>query len=115
MNTPRQQAIHTLVIKDKSALYSAYMPFVKNGGMFIPTDKPYQLGDEVFVLLQLMDSPERLPVAAKVVWITPRSTSRTRATGIGVQFSEQDGGNTQRKIEGLLGTALRADRPTHTM
>ncbi|MDE2070314.1 MAG: PilZ domain-containing protein [Gammaproteobacteria bacterium] len=115
MSEPRQQAIHTLVIKDKSALYSAYMPFVKNGGMFIPTDKPYQLGDEVFVLLQLMDSPERLPVAAKVVWITPRSTNRTRATGIGVQFSAQDGGNTQRKIEDLLGTALRADRPTHTM
>jgi len=26
----------TLTIKDKSALYLAYMPFVKNGGLFIP-------------------------------------------------------------------------------
>ncbi len=115
MNTPRQQAILNIAIQDKSALYSAYMPFVKNGGLFIPTSKSYQLGDDVFILLQLMGSPERLPVAAKVIWVTPRSTNRTRATGIGVQFSEQDGGNTQRKIEGLLGGALQADRPTHTM
>ena len=37
----------TLTIKDKSALYLAYMPFVTNGGLFIPTKSSYQLGDEV--------------------------------------------------------------------
>ncbi|MGH8278438.1 MAG: PilZ domain-containing protein [Gammaproteobacteria bacterium] len=115
MSTPRQQGILNLAIKDKSALYSAYMPFIKNGGLFIPTNKPYQLGDEVFVLLQLIDADEKLPVAARVVWVTPRSTNRTRAPGIGIQFSEQDKGDTQRKIEALLGTAVRADRPTHTL
>ena len=52
--TPRQ-GILTLTIKDKSALYVAYMPFIKNGGLFIPTSKPYRLGDEVFILLTLMD------------------------------------------------------------
>ena len=31
----------TLTIKDKSALYLAYMPFVKNGGLFIPTNSNY--------------------------------------------------------------------------
>ncbi|HET7395629.1 MAG TPA: PilZ domain-containing protein [Gammaproteobacteria bacterium] len=115
MSAPRQQGILNLAIKDKSALYSAYMPFIKNGGLFIPTNKPYQLGDEVFILLQLMESPERLPVAAKVVWVTPRGGQSRRAAGIGVQFSDQDGGNAQRKIESYLGGALQADRPTHTM
>ena len=38
----------TLTIKDKSALYLAYMPFVRNGGLFIPTNSAYNLGDEVF-------------------------------------------------------------------
>ncbi|MDA1064715.1 MAG: hypothetical protein O2907_10420, partial [Proteobacteria bacterium] len=38
----------TLTIKDKSALYLAYMPFVVNGGLFIPTNSSYRLGDEVF-------------------------------------------------------------------
>ncbi len=107
--------ILTLQIKDKSALYVAYMPFVKNGGLFIPTSKEYRLGDEVFILLSLMESPERLPVAGKVIWVTPRGAQNKRVQGIGVQFSAQDGGATQRKIEALLAGALGADRPTHTM
>ncbi|MBI2383421.1 MAG: PilZ domain-containing protein [Gammaproteobacteria bacterium] len=110
-----QPGILTLNIKDKSALYVSYMPFIKNGGLFIPTTKEYKLGDEVFILLTLMDSPERLPVAGKVVWLTPKAAQGKRAQGIGVQFSNQDGGATQKKIEGLLAGALGADRPTHTM
>lgn len=119
MSTPAraggQPGILTLNIRDKSALYVAYMPFVKNGGLFIPTEKQYKLGDEVFILLTLMDSAERLPVAGKVVWVTPRAAQGKRAQGIGVQFSAQDGGATQKKIESILAGALSADRPTHTM
>ncbi|EES94154.1 hypothetical protein HMPREF0776_1220, partial [Staphylococcus aureus subsp. aureus USA300_TCH959] len=32
-----RQGILSLAVKDKAALYSAYMPFVKNGGIFVPT------------------------------------------------------------------------------
>lgn len=110
-----QPGILTLNIKDKSALYVAYMPFVKNGGLFIPTEKSYKLGDEVFILLTLMDSSERLPVAGKVVWVTPKAAQNKRQQGIGVQFSSQDMGATQKKIETFLAGALGADRPTHTM
>ncbi len=107
--------ILTLNIKDKSALYVSYMPFIKNGGLFIPTTRDSKLGDEVFLLLTLMDSTERLPVAGKVVWITPKGAQGKRQQGIGVQFSAQDGGATLKKIEGYLAGALGADRPTHTM
>lgn len=101
-----QPGILTLNIKDKSALFAAYMPFIRNGGLFIPTSKEYRLGDEVFILLTLMDSSERLPVAGKVVWVTPRAAQGKRVQGIGVQFSLQDGGTTQQKIESqLAGTA----------
>ncbi|MDE2448215.1 MAG: PilZ domain-containing protein, partial [Gammaproteobacteria bacterium] len=62
----------TLTIKDKSALYLAYMPFVKNGGLFIPTNSNYRLGDEVFMLLNLMGEDEKLPVAGRVIWVTPK-------------------------------------------
>jgi type IV pilus assembly protein PilZ len=110
-----QPGILTLNIKDKSALYVSYMPFIKNGGLFIPTTREYHLGDEVFILLSLMDSAERLPVAGKVVWITPRGAQGKRQQGIGVQFSSQDAGATQKKIEALLAGALGADRATHTM
>jgi type IV pilus assembly protein PilZ len=105
----------TLTIKDKSALYLAYMPFVKNGGLFIPTNSNYRLGDEVFMLLNLMGEDEKLPVAGRVIWMTPKGAQGKRTAGIGVQFSEQDRGNTQRKIESYLAGALGGDKPTHTM
>ena len=110
-----RQGILSLTIKDKNALYAAYMQFIKNGGLFIPTTKRYQLGDEVFMLLTLMEESERIPVAGKVVWITPMGAEGNRATGIGVQFSEQDGGVARNKIEGYLAGALQSERPTHTM
>lgn len=111
-----RQGILSLTIKDKGALYAAYMPFVKNGGLFIPTNKDYKLGDEVFMLLRLMEETEKLPIVGKVIWVTPKGAQGNRVSGIGVQFAnDQDGGNARKKIESTLGGALKSDRPTHTM
>jgi len=107
--------ILSLAILDKSALYASYMPFVKNGGLFIPTNKTYRVGDEVFMLLSLMEDKEKLPVAGRIVWVTPSGAQGNRATGIGVQFSDLDKGQTKNKIENELAAALKSDRPTHTM
>jgi len=105
----------SLSIKDKASLYASYMPYVKNGGLFIPTNKKYTLGDEVFMLLTLMNDTERLPIAGKIIWISPAGSQGNRATGIGVQFSPQDKGTTRNKIETHLAGAMKADRITHTM
>ena len=116
MATPRaRQGILSLTIKDKSALYAAYMQFVQNGGLFIPTSKNYKLGDEVFMLLSLMDEAERIPVAGKIIWVTPVGAEGNRAAGIGVQFSDQDGGMARNKIESYLAGSLKSDKPTQTM
>ena len=105
----------SLAIKEKSALYAAYMPYVKGGGLFIPTNKNFKIGEEVFMLLSLVDDPMKLKVVGKVIWITPVAQAN-RPQGIGVQFSEKDGGiEVKNKIESLLGGALKANRPTHTM
>ncbi|MDD1612754.1 MAG: PilZ domain-containing protein [Methylococcaceae bacterium] len=109
-----RQGILSLSIKEKSALYSAYMPFVTNGGLFIPTNRPYEMGQEVFILLNLMEETERLPIAGKIIWKTPPG-GVYRACGIGVQFSDQDGGLARNKIETYLAGALESDKPTHTM
>jgi type IV pilus assembly protein PilZ len=110
-----KQGILSLTIKDKGALYAAYMPFIKNGGLFIPTPKPYRLGDEVFMLLTLMDEKDKLPVAGRIVWVTPKGAQGQRSAGIGVQFSELDKGQTRSKIETYLAAALKSERQTHTM
>ncbi len=113
-SSPRQ-GILSLSIKEKNALYAAYMPFVENGGLFIPTKRTYKMGEEVFMLLSLMEETERLPIAGKIIWITPAGAEGYRASGIGVQFSDQDGGTARNKIETYLAGALESDRTTHTM
>jgi type IV pilus assembly protein PilZ len=106
----------SLNIREKVILYTAYMPFLKGGGIFIPTTKQYRLGDEIFMLIGLMGDANRIPVAGKVVWITPAGSQGNRAQGIGVQFGEDEGGVAARtKIEELLGGQLKINRPTHTM
>lgn len=111
-----RQGILSLAIKDKASLYNAYMPFLKGGGIFVPTAKRYSLGDEVFILLSLMEDKDRLPVAGKVVWITPPGAQGNRAAGIGVQFADSTEAETVKgKIETLLAGTLDSDKPTHTM
>ena len=115
MSATARPGMLSLSIKDKASLYASYMPFISNGGLFIPTDKAYTLGDEVFMLLTLMEDNDRLPVAGKIIWMTPVGAQGNRATGIGVQFSPQDKGQTRSKIETHLAGAMKADRITHTM
>lgn len=110
-----RQGILSVTIKDRSLLYLAYMPFVRNGGLFIPTSRSYEIGDEVFMLLSLLDEPERIPVAGRVVWVTPKGAEGYRPAGVGVQFSEEDKGATRNKIETLLAGMVQSERPTHTM
>jgi type IV pilus assembly protein PilZ len=106
----------SLSIKERSALFAAYMPFIKGGGLFIPTSKNYKIGEEVFMLLTLMNDPAKLPVSGKVVWVTPAGAHGSRTQGIGVQFASNESGKAaQNKIEGLLGGSLKSVRPTHTM
>jgi type IV pilus assembly protein PilZ len=110
-----KSGVLSLAIKEKAALYAAYMGYVKGGGLFIPTSKPFKIGEEVFMLLSLIDDPIKLKVVGHVVWIAPVSQAG-RPQGIGVQFSEKNGGlEARNKIEGLLGGALKSSRPTHTM
>ncbi len=113
--TAPRQGILSLTIKDKNSLYASYMPFVINGGLFIPTNKQYAMGQEVFMLLNLMEETERLPIAGKIIWKTPVGSQVYRTSGIGVQFSDQDGGVARNKIETYLAGALESDRATHTM
>lgn len=113
--TTHRQGILSLSIKDKKALYAAYMPFVTNGGLFIPTTRNYEMGEEVFMLLNLMEETERIPIAGTIVWKTPAGSEAYKAAGIGVQFSDHDGGAARDKIELYLAGSLESDRPTHTM
>ncbi len=111
----RQQGILKLDFKDRSSLYMSYMPFIRGGGLFIPTTDDYEMGDEVFLMVTLPDAPAPKGVAGKVVWLSPKGVANPRAQGIGVQISTQDHGALNREIEAILAPILRSDRPTQTL
>jgi len=117
-NLPKPAArpsVIALAIKEKSALYAAYMPFVENGGLFVPTGRPTRLGDDLYLILTLMDDPAKHAVSGKVVWITPAGATG-RPQGIGVQFTRTEASILARaKIEDLLGPTLQSPRPSNTI
>src|SRR5205809_3108088 len=115
MATVARPGVLSLNIREKAALYAAYMPYLKGGCIFIPTSRQYQLGEEVFMLLSLMDDPNRIAVQGKVAWITPEGVEGNRTQGIGVQLTQAETGATARyTIEPVVGETLGSVRPTHT-
>jgi type IV pilus assembly protein PilZ len=106
--------ILTLAIKDKAELYKSYMPYLQNGGLFAPTEKSYQIGDDVFMVVDLPDEPEKMPVAGSVVWVTPPGAQGNKVPGVGIHFNGEDD-TIVRKIETMLAGGLESDKPTHTL
>lgn len=105
-----------LAIKEKAALFAAYIPLFKTGGIFVPTTREYRLGDNVYVLISLPDDPQRYPVAGKVAWITPVRSTANRTQGVGVVFPEDEkSSQLKMRIEQILGARLGSDRPTQTI
>ena len=106
----------SLNFNSRSALYASYMPFLQRGGVFIPTTRTYALGDEIFMLLTLMDETTKLPIAGLVVWVTQPGAQGNKMQGIGVHFSDDESGQTAKhRIEKLLGAHLNSTRTTHSM
>ena len=103
-----------LTIKDKMVLHSYYMPWVKNGGLFIANRTEYDVGDDVFILLNLMDESEKIPVAGKVVWIAKKGVKSPHTPGVGIQFSDPDN-IAKDKIETYLAGSIGSANSTATM
>lgn len=115
MDATSKQGVMSLTILDRQTLHASYMPFVRNGGLFIPTDRLFELGDEVFVLLRLMDEPQRYPITGKVIWINPPGAPGGRPPGVGIQFNSLENSELQEKIVYYLAESLQSEQATHTM
>ncbi|GAB4176729.1 MAG: PilZ domain-containing protein [Wenzhouxiangellaceae bacterium] len=111
-----QKGILSCNIPDKDELYRRYMPFLKNGGLFVPTTKRFRIGDEVLVLLTLMGE-QRMAIPGRVAWLTPKGSARGgNDAGVGVQFLETaEGEQAQARIASELAGMLESDKPTATL
>ncbi|MDH1904175.1 PilZ domain-containing protein [Comamonas aquatica] len=114
--SPPRPSVLQLALKEKGALYAAYISLFAEGGIFVATPREFRLGDDVYVLLTLPEDPQRYPIAGKVGWVTPGGAGGNRTQGIGVRFPKDDkSAQLKVKIEQMLGTAIASDRPTQTL
>jgi len=108
-------SVMQLVFKEKGALYAAYIPGFQDGGLFVPTNRDYKLGDDVYLLLSLPEDNQRYPVAGKVAWITPPNAPGGRTQGVGVRFPNDEKTRLIKlRIEEILGTQISSSKPTQT-
>jgi type IV pilus assembly protein PilZ len=112
---PRPSVIQ-LVFREKGALYAAYISAFVDGGLFVPTQRDYKLGEDIYLLLALPEDNQRYPVAGKVAWITPPNASGGRTQGVGVRFpGDEKTRLIKNKIEEVLGTSISSSKPTQTL
>jgi type IV pilus assembly protein PilZ len=104
----------TLDFMSDRDLYHSYMPFMKNGGLFVRTTEHYELATDVNLLVTLPDSLEPSEIKGKVSWITPIGAQNGTPAGIGVSFVE-DPDNMRSQIDKSIAHLLSSSEPTLSM
>jgi type IV pilus assembly protein PilZ len=95
-------------------LYLAYMPFLKDGGVFVRTPRQYDLGDVVELQILLPDAIEESAVEGEVSWLTPSGAQNGTPPGVGVSFIK-DPEKVRHQIEQIIARHLNSSEPTLTM
>ena len=104
-----------LEIQDLTLLYNCYMPFLKHGGLFVPSEDTFSLGEDILLSLQIGPQAKRF-LPTQVVWINPARTSAQRPKGVGLAFAQHENCFRAKEwIEAELGARLRSDRVTFTL
>jgi type IV pilus assembly protein PilZ len=100
---------------DVTTLYAHYTSRFQNGGIFVPTNRTFELGAEVIVALTLPGREERFAIGGRVAWVTPANAQHGRSQGVGVAFETDDKSKAVRAIiEDMLGSMLTSGRGTQT-
>lgn len=95
-------------------LYKCYMSFIKEGGLFLETNRRYEMGHSLALSVLLPNAIEPLIVSGKVAWITPLGAQSANPQGVGVAFID-DKHHVRERIETMLGPMLNSSEPTFTM
>ena len=107
------ETVH-VAFQDENALYKAYMPFIRGGGLFVETQRQYELGETLTLSVVLPDALEEEQIKGKVVWVSPRNNQHQKPPGIGISLEDDDKGLRQ-QIERLISARLASAEDTHTL
>jgi type IV pilus assembly protein PilZ len=106
----------SLNLKGKSALYAAWMPLLKGGGLFMQSTRDHKLGDEILLVLTFLDEVTKMPLSGTVAWINPPHAQGNRPQGVGIRLPDNEvGRELKKKIEGILAPVAKSDRATYTL
>lgn len=97
-----EHEVISYVMKDSLECNLSYMPFINEGGLFIPVFmnmEKYALGDRVVVDLLLPGKTDSLRIEGKIIWITPKNALHHVLPGIGIQFVGADSKTIRGQIE----------------
>lgn len=115
MAMPGRGGILTCHIENTGVLYASYLSFVDNGALFVPSKSVQQLGDEVFIVITLPNSSERMPMNGKVVWVNHKAQAN-RPAGFAVQIGKDvTGQRIKNEVERLLAGKIDSQQMTYTM
>ncbi|WP_367605563.1 PilZ domain-containing protein [Legionella sp. W05-934-2] len=103
------------IFKTENALYMAYMPYVREGGLFIRMSEDLKVGTEVMLTIFLLDEPEPYQIRGKAIWYTPKGAQGNRPAGIGFQFMGENSRPLCNKIETYLAGMLKSTQSTDTI
>ena len=107
-----------LRLESKPVIYASYMSFLEYGGVFLPTDDKFDMGEEILLVLELagLGNTEKIFIKAKVCWINANPSASGRPKGIGLAFDSDDSGLKAKTIfENVLSGLLHNERPTYTL
>jgi type IV pilus assembly protein PilZ len=102
-------------IHDPVELNLSYMPFIVNGGLFIPTFDKYAMGDPITVDLILPGKKDSLRIEGKIVWITPQNALHHVLPGIGIQFIGPNAATIRVQVESHLDNSMEIGGYTYGM
>ena len=130
MSTPAPQAapnaaaesapsrVLQLRLESKPVIYASYMSFLEYGGVFLPTNDKFDMGEEILLVLELvgLGKTEKIFIKTNVCWINANPSASGRPKGIGLAFGSDDSGLKAKTIfENILSGLLHNERPTYTL
>ena len=130
MSTPAPQAapnvaaesapsrVLQLRLESKPVIYASYMSFLEYGGVFLPTNDKFDMGEEILLVLELvgLGKTEKIFIKTNVCWINANPSGSGRPKGVGLAFSSDESGLKAKTLfENILTGLLHNERPTYTM
>jgi len=74
--------------KTVDELFSEFARNINEGGLFVETDTPPEIGSSVALQFQIPGSPEPIQVMGRVVRVTPGDVET--GPGVGIEFEDLD-------------------------